>query len=61
MKKTVNYTMLLSLIIVAVTGFLLKPMPFTSIRILHVISGMIFVIASVYHMKLNQMFKRSKA
>lgn len=32
MKKTVNMIMLLSLIVVLISGLLLKPMPITSIR-----------------------------
>lgn len=61
MKKTVNMIMLLSLIVVSISGLLLKPMPITSIRILHVVSGFIFVISAVVHMQQNHMFKRRKA
>lgn len=61
MKKTVNMIMLLSLIVVFISGLLLKPMPITSIRILHVVSGFIFVISAIVHMQQNLMFKRRKA
>lgn len=61
MKKTVNMIMLLSLIVVLISGLLLKPMPITSIRILHVVSGFIFVISVIVHMQQNHMFKRRKA
>lgn len=61
MKKTVNMIMLLSLIVVLISGLLLKPMPITSIRILHVVSGFIFVICAIIHMQQNHMFKRRKA
>lgn len=61
MKKTVNMIMLLSLIVVFISGLLLKPMPITSIRILHVVSGFIFVISAIAHMQQNLMFKRRKA
>ncbi len=61
MKKTVNMIMLLSLIVVLISGLLLKPMPITSIRILHVVSGFIFVISAIVHMQQDLMFKRRKA
>lgn len=61
MKKTVNMIMLLSLIVAFISGLLLKPMPITSIRILHVVSGFIFVISAIVHMQQNLMFKRRKA
>lgn len=61
MKKTVNMIMLLSLIVVFISDLLLKPMPITSIRILHVVSGFIFVISAIAHMQQNHMFKRRKA
>lgn len=60
MKNSINMIMLLSLIVVLISGLLLKPMPITSIRILHVISGFIFVISAIVHMQQNQMFKRRK-
>lgn len=60
MKKTVNMIMLLSLIVVLISGLLLKPMPITSIRILHVVSGFIFVISAIVHMQQNHMFKNEK-
>lgn len=53
--------MLLSLIVVLISGLLLKPMPITSIRILHVVSGFVFVISAIVHMQQNHMFKRRKA
>lgn len=61
MKKTVNMITLLSLIVVLISGLLLKPMPITSIRILHVVSGFVFVISAIVHMQQNHMFKRRKA
>lgn len=61
MKKTVNMIMLLSLIVVLISGLLLKPMPITSIRILHVVSGFVFVISAIFHMQQSHMFKRRKA
>lgn len=61
MKKTVNMIMLLSLIVVLISGLLLKPMPITSIRILHVVSGFVFVISAIVHMQQNHMFKWRKA
>lgn len=61
MKKTVNMIMLLSLIVVLISGLLLKPMPITSTRILHVVSGFIFVISAIVYMQQNHMFKRRKA
>lgn len=61
MKKTANMIMLLSLIVVLISGLLLKPMPITSIRILHVVSGFVFVISAIVHMQQNHMFKRRKA
>lgn len=60
MKKTVNMIMLLSLIVVFISGLLLKPMPITSIRILHVVSGFVFVISAIVHMQQNHMFKNEK-
>lgn len=60
MKKTVNMIMLLSLIVVSISGLLLKPMPITSIRILHVVSGFVFVISAIVHMQQNHMFKNEK-
>ncbi|MBM6653543.1 DUF4405 domain-containing protein [Faecalitalea cylindroides] len=60
MKKTVNMIMLLSLIVVLISGLLLKPMPITSIRILHVVSGFVFVISAIVHMQQNHMFKNEK-
>ena len=60
MKKTVNMIMLLSLIVVLISGLLLKPMPITSIRILHVVSGFVFVISAIVHMQQNHMFKSQK-
>lgn len=60
MKKTVNMIMLLSLIVVFISGLLLKPMPITSIRILHVVSGFVFVISAIIHMQQNHMFKNEK-
>ena len=61
MKKTVNMIMLLSLIVVLISGLLLKPMPITSIRILHIVSGFVFVISAIVHMQQNHTFKRRKA
>lgn len=61
MKKTVNMIMLLSLIVVFISGLLLKIMPITSIRILHVVSGFVFVSSAIAHMQQNHMFKRRKA
>lgn len=52
--------MLLSLIVVLISGLLLKPMPITSIRILHVVSGFVFVISAIVHMQQNHMFKNEK-
>lgn len=60
MKKTVNMIMLLFLIVVFISGLLLKPMPITSIRILHVVSGFVFVISAIVHMQQNHMFKNEK-
>lgn len=60
MKKAVNMIMLLSLIVVLISGLLLKPMPITSIRILHVVSGFVFVISAIVHMQQNHMFKNEK-
>lgn len=60
MKKAVNMIMLLSLIVVLISGLLLKPMPITSIRILHVVSGFVFVISAIVHMQQNHVFKNEK-
>lgn len=60
MKKPNNWILLISLIIVFISGLLLKPMPITSIRILHVVSGFIFVISAIIHMRQNHMFTRRK-
>lgn len=61
MKKSINLIMLLSLIAIFISGLLLKPMPIPSIRILHVISGFIFMVSVIIHMQQNHMFKRRKA
>ena len=49
MMNLINWTMLISLIVVFVTGLLLKPMPGMWMGIAHGMSGFVLVISAVIH------------
>lgn len=56
----VNWLMLLSLILVFVSGFLLKSMPGMWMGITHSLSGVLLVITAVIHMLQHNMFRRKR-
>lgn len=58
--QVVNYIMLIALIIVFVTGMLLKPMPGMWMGISHGVSGYVVVICAVIHCLQHNMFRRKK-
>lgn len=51
MKKIVQLIMLISLIIVFISGLLLKPMPSMVLGIIHGLSGFVLVISVIIHIK----------
>ena len=56
----VNYIMLISLIIVFVTGILLKPMPGMWMGISQGVAGFVMVICAVIHCVQHGMFRKRK-
>lgn len=56
----INWTMLIALITVFVTGILLKPMPGMWMGITHGVSGFVVVITAVIHMVQHGMLKMKK-
>lgn len=60
MRMAVNWVMLISLIVVFVTGILLKPMPGMWMGITHGVSGFLLVISAVIHCVQNRMFQIHK-
>ncbi len=61
-RTIINWIMLISLVIVFVTGILLKPMPGMWMGISHGVSGYIIMICAVIHCIQNRMFRiRKKA
>lgn len=60
MMKIVNWLMLLSLVVVFVTGILLKPMPGMWMGITHGVSGFVLMICAVLHCVQHGMFKKKK-
>ena len=60
MMKIVNWLMLLSLVVVFVTGILLKPMPGMWMGIAHGVSGFLLVISAMIHCIQNRMFQIHK-
>ena len=60
MMNLINWTMLISLIVVFVTGLLLKPMPGMWMGIAHGMSGFVLVISAVIHCIQHGMLKRRK-
>lgn len=52
--------MLLSLVVVFVTGILLKPMPGMWMGISHGVSGFVLMICAVLHCVQHGMFKKKK-
>lgn len=59
-RMAVNWVMLISLIVVFVTGILLKPMPGMWMGITHGVSGFLLVISAVIHCVQNRMFQIHK-
>lgn len=60
MRMAVNWAMLISLIVVFVTGILLKPMPGMWMGIAHGVSGFLLVISALIHCVQNRMFQIHK-
>ncbi len=60
MRMAVNWVMLISLIVVFVTGILLKPMPGMWMGIAHGVSGFLLVISAMIHCIQNRMFQIHK-
>lgn len=58
--RVVNYIMLIAMIIVFVTGMLLKPMPGMWMGISHGVSGYVVMICAVIHCVQHGMFRRKK-
>lgn len=58
--KVVNYIMLIALIIVVMTGILLKPMPGMWMGISHGVSGYVVAICAIIHCLQHNMFHRKK-
>lgn len=56
--KCVNYIMLISLILVFVSGILLKPFPGMWMGITHMASAMLLVITVVLHCIQHGMFRK---
>lgn len=54
----VNWMMLISLIVVFVTGILLKPFPGMWMGIAHGLSGFMLVISAVMHCIQQKMFRK---
>lgn len=61
MRTVINWTMLISLVIVFVTGILLKPMPGMWLGISHGVSGFVLVITSLIHAVSHGMLGRKKS
>ncbi len=59
-RTIINWVMLISLIIVTVTGILLKPMPGMWMGISHGISGYIIAICAIIHCIQNRMIRIQK-
>ena len=60
MQRKINLIMFVSLIIVFISGLLLKPFPMISIRIIHILSGFLLTGSAIMHMYVHKMFKRSQ-
>lgn len=58
MMMMINWIMLVALIVVFVSGMLLKPMPGMWMGISHGVSGFVLVICVIIHCVQHGMFKR---
>lgn len=58
MKNILNITMLISLFVVFISGFLLKVYPGMALGICHALSAFILLGSAVAHMVKNGLFKR---
>lgn len=56
----INWVMLISLIVVFVTGILVKAMPGMWLGITHGVSGLVLVICAVLHILQHGMLKMNK-
>lgn len=59
-RVIVNWTMMIALIVVFVTGILLKPMPGMWMGIMHGVSGFVLVVSSLIHAISHGMFRMKK-
>lgn len=58
MRVVINWTMLISLVVVFVTGILLKPMPGMWLGIAHGVSGLALVVTSLIHAVSHGMLRK---
>lgn len=62
MSKTLNWVMLVSLLLVFASGMLLKPMPNMWLGILHGVSGIVLFVSTLIHVvQRSKVGKKAKA
>lgn len=54
-KKLTNIVMMVSLIIVFITGMLIHPVPESWVKILHAVAGLMLTVSVVVHICQNRM------